>query len=63
MRSCMKFGDQDYKTLRSRCLQQGKLFEDDLFPAGSWALGYQELGPTWSLSCDRIISQCETKTV
>ncbi|XP_072565531.1 calpain-2 catalytic subunit-like isoform X1 [Paramormyrops kingsleyae] len=43
--TAVKFGDQDYKTLRSRCLQQGKLFEDDLFPAGSWALGYQELGP------------------
>ncbi|KAJ8361468.1 hypothetical protein SKAU_G00179930 [Synaphobranchus kaupii] len=44
-RNAVKFGRQDYSTLKSRCLETGCLFEDDLFPASHRSLGYNELGP------------------
>lgn len=40
----VKFSQQDYQALRQRCLERGNLFEDDLFPAESGSLGYNELG-------------------
>ncbi|KAK2531965.1 Capn2 [Columba guinea] len=37
---------QDFGALRQECLQEGRLFQDPLFPAGPTALGYRELGPS-----------------
>ncbi|XP_056666312.1 calpain-3 isoform X4 [Monodelphis domestica] len=39
----VKFEGQDFSALRKRCLAQKKLFEDNVFPAGVQALGFQEL--------------------
>uniref|UniRef100_A0A8C6PC73 Calpain-1 catalytic subunit n=1 Tax=Nothobranchius furzeri TaxID=105023 RepID=A0A8C6PC73_NOTFU len=41
----VKFLGQDYESLKARCLQCRKLFEDDLFPASATSLGFNELGP------------------
>uniref|UniRef100_A0A8C9T3A1 Calpain-2 catalytic subunit-like n=1 Tax=Scleropages formosus TaxID=113540 RepID=A0A8C9T3A1_SCLFO len=43
--NAVKFCNQDYATLKSQCLQRGRLFEDDAFPASSRSLGFKELGP------------------
>ncbi|XP_049456648.1 calpain-2 catalytic subunit-like [Epinephelus fuscoguttatus] len=41
----VKFSHQDYETLRQQCLDRGRLFEDNCFPAEPKSLGYNELGP------------------
>ncbi|XP_072527913.1 calpain-2 catalytic subunit-like [Salminus brasiliensis] len=43
-RALQYFG-QDYEALRSACVREGRLFEDEKFEAGPDALGYKELGP------------------
>ncbi|XP_061664982.1 calpain-1 catalytic subunit [Syngnathoides biaculeatus] len=43
--NAVKFLGQDYESLRARCLQSGKLFEDSLFPCAASSLGFNELGP------------------
>ncbi|KAL7383277.1 hypothetical protein ABVT39_008179 [Epinephelus coioides] len=40
----VKFSHQDYETLRQQCLERGRLFEDNCFPAEPKSLGYNELG-------------------
>ncbi|XP_074846008.1 calpain-2 catalytic subunit [Carettochelys insculpta] len=40
-----KYLNQEFETLRSECLQAGKLFQDSSFPASASSLGYKELGP------------------
>lgn len=44
-KQAVKFSQQDYKTLRQQCLESGRLFEDDCFPAEPKSLGYNDLGP------------------
>uniref|UniRef100_A0A8C4PWK8 Calpain catalytic domain-containing protein n=1 Tax=Eptatretus burgeri TaxID=7764 RepID=A0A8C4PWK8_EPTBU len=39
------FRDQVFAQLQDECLQQGVLFEDNVFPATLNSLGYNELGP------------------
>ncbi|XP_072292656.1 calpain-2 catalytic subunit-like [Eucyclogobius newberryi] len=41
----VKYLGQKYETLKQYCLQRGRLFEDDKFPADHKSLGYNELGP------------------
>ncbi|XP_035519940.1 calpain-2 catalytic subunit-like [Morone saxatilis] len=41
----VKFLGQDYETLRQQCLESGRLFEDNCFPAEGKSLGYNELRP------------------
>ncbi|RXN07325.1 calpain-1 catalytic subunit-like protein [Labeo rohita] len=41
----LKFLGQDFETLRTRCLQSRRLFEDETFPAQQSSLGFKELGP------------------
>ncbi|XP_047459633.1 calpain-2 catalytic subunit-like [Mugil cephalus] len=43
--NAVKFSQQDYETLLQQCLERGRLFEDNCFPAGGTSLGYKELGP------------------
>uniref|UniRef100_A0A8C9T5I8 Calpain-2 catalytic subunit-like n=1 Tax=Scleropages formosus TaxID=113540 RepID=A0A8C9T5I8_SCLFO len=47
-KNAVKFCNQDYSTLKTQCLQKGRLFEDDTFPAGSSSLGFNILGPNSS---------------
>ncbi|XP_045903736.1 calpain 2, (m/II) large subunit, like isoform X1 [Micropterus dolomieu] len=41
----VRYLDQDYEALRRRCLESGRLFQDDAFPALPSSLGFNELGP------------------
>ncbi|XP_035516043.1 calpain-2 catalytic subunit-like [Morone saxatilis] len=41
----VKYLNQDYETLRQRCFETGRLFQDDTFPALPASLGFKELGP------------------
>nr|XP_057914183.1 calpain-8 [Doryrhamphus excisus] len=42
----VKFYQQDYHSLRQQCLERGRLFEDERFPAEHKSLGYNQLmGP------------------
>ncbi|KAJ8350588.1 hypothetical protein SKAU_G00257180 [Synaphobranchus kaupii] len=43
--NAIKFLGQDFESLRARCLQSRRLFEDDTFPTQTSSLGFQELGP------------------
>ncbi|KAJ8248614.1 hypothetical protein GJAV_G00243890 [Gymnothorax javanicus] len=43
--NAVKFSRQDYNSLKSRCLERGVLFEDELFPATHRSLGFNQLGP------------------
>ncbi|XP_016892952.1 calpain-2 catalytic subunit-like [Cynoglossus semilaevis] len=44
-KSAVKFKEQDYEALRQQCLERGRLFEDNYFPAEPRSLGYNDLGP------------------
>uniref|UniRef100_A0A8P4KLF8 Calpain-2 catalytic subunit n=1 Tax=Dicentrarchus labrax TaxID=13489 RepID=A0A8P4KLF8_DICLA len=41
----LKYLNQDYETLRQRCFETGRLFQDDTFPTLPASLGFKELGP------------------
>ncbi|XP_063062016.1 calpain-2 catalytic subunit-like [Engraulis encrasicolus] len=41
----VKYLGQDYEALRSQCLDNGTLFEDDMFDAAVPSLGFDQLGP------------------
>ncbi|CAJ1052753.1 uncharacterized protein LOC115585369 [Xyrichtys novacula] len=41
----VKYLNQDYESLRQRCFESGRLFQDDTFPASGSSLGFNELGP------------------
>uniref|UniRef100_A0A672ZYR8 Calpain-2 catalytic subunit n=1 Tax=Sphaeramia orbicularis TaxID=375764 RepID=A0A672ZYR8_9TELE len=41
----IKYLNQDYDSLRLRCLEAGRLFQDETFPALPTSLGFNELGP------------------
>ncbi|XP_062867243.1 calpain-1 catalytic subunit [Trichomycterus rosablanca] len=41
----MKFLGQDFESLRASCLQSGRLYEDDTYPAQTSSLGFKELAP------------------
>ncbi|XP_063042518.1 calpain-1 catalytic subunit [Engraulis encrasicolus] len=43
--NAVKFLNQDFESLRNRCLQSGALFEDPCFPPQASSLGFNELGP------------------
>ncbi|KAM7408966.1 hypothetical protein PAMA_002608 [Pampus argenteus] len=49
-KQAVKFSQQDYETLRQQCLESGRLFEDDCFPAEHKSLGYDELGSYSSMT-------------
>ncbi|XP_069546243.1 calpain-2 catalytic subunit-like [Brachyistius frenatus] len=44
-KQAVKFSKQDYEELQQQCLESGRLFEDNCFPAERKSLGYNELGP------------------
>ncbi|MGH0147011.1 UNVERIFIED_CONTAM: hypothetical protein FKN15_052864 [Acipenser sinensis] len=46
--NAVKYMRQDFDSLRKQCLQAGKLFTDETFPALSSSLGFNELGPNSS---------------
>ncbi|XP_039593804.1 calpain 2, (m/II) large subunit, like isoform X2 [Polypterus senegalus] len=46
--NAVKYLGQDFEALRQQCLQSGKLFCDDTFPAHPTALGFRELAPNSS---------------
>lgn len=50
----VKYLGQDYETLKQQCVQKGRLFEDDKFPAERKSLGYNELGPYSSKTRDVV---------
>ncbi|XP_036420969.1 calpain-1 catalytic subunit-like [Colossoma macropomum] len=41
----VKYRNQDFEALRSKCLSRGEQFCDPIFPAAPESLGYKELGP------------------
>ncbi|KAM8878211.1 calpain-2 catalytic subunit-like [Spinachia spinachia] len=41
----LKYLNQDYEALRRSCLESGRLFQDETFPAQGSSLGFRELGP------------------
>lgn len=41
--SVVKFKNQDFRTLRDRCLNRGQLFIDDTFPAEASSIGQKLL--------------------
>lgn len=41
--SVVKFKNQDFRTLRDRCLSRGQLFTDDTFPAEASSIGQKLL--------------------
>lgn len=41
----LKFLGQDFDSLRDICLQSGRLYEDETFPAQPSSLGFKELAP------------------
>lgn len=41
----LKFLGQDFESLRDSCLQSGRLYEDEIFPAQPSSLGFKELAP------------------
>ncbi|KAK6489196.1 calpain-2 catalytic subunit-like [Huso huso] len=46
--NAVKYLNQDFEALRNQCLQAGKLFVDNTFPAVPESLGFKELGPNSS---------------
>lgn len=40
----VKYLNQDYESLRQRCFESGRLFQDETFPALPSSLGFNELG-------------------
>ncbi|KAK1170959.1 calpain-2 catalytic subunit-like [Acipenser oxyrinchus oxyrinchus] len=46
--NAVKYMNQDFDCLRNECLQAGKLFTDETFPALAYSLGFDELGPNSS---------------
>ncbi|KAM7385785.1 hypothetical protein PAMP_001842 [Pampus punctatissimus] len=53
-KQAVKFSQQDYETLRQQCLERGRLFEDECFPAEHKSLGYDELGSYSSKTRDVV---------
>ncbi|XP_036605818.1 LOW QUALITY PROTEIN: calpain-13 [Trichosurus vulpecula] len=58
MDSIVQFKNQDFTTLRNRCLSSRRLFEDDIFPADDSAIGWKLmnekaiLSPEWRRPMD-----------
>lgn len=42
----LKFLGQDFESLHDSCLQSGRLYEDETFPAQPSSLGFKELAPS-----------------
>ncbi|XP_068558867.1 calpain 2, (m/II) large subunit, like [Cebidichthys violaceus] len=41
----VKYLNQDFEALKERCLESGRLFQDESFPPVASSLGFKELGP------------------